>query len=333
MKFRRILALMLMSLVAVGFAACGDDEESATSTPAPAPAASTEQPAADAKAIVANPENASKPQITIGSKNFTEQFILGEIYAQGLEAAGYKVKKQLNLGSEQIAFKAVKDGSVDAYPEYVGTALTSFFDVKSSEVPKETEAAYTQLKDFFAKENLTAAAVTPFTDTNAFAMSTEGWEKAGKPKTLSDLAAKFPELTLSGSPECRSREDCKLGVEEAYGQKFGKYLPVDLAKRHEVLTNGQADVSVVFGTDGQIATEKLVVLEDDKKFLPPYNVSLVTRNATIEASGEDYTTTVEKVQEGLTDEVMQELNSRVDLDKEKPEDVAKAYLTEAGYIS
>ncbi|MBA2348024.1 MAG: hypothetical protein H0V81_07000 [Solirubrobacterales bacterium] len=331
MKFRRILSLMMFALVALVFAACGDEESTdTTSTAAPAASTPAEAPADD-KLIKSNPENGSVPQITIGSKNFTEQFILGEIYAQSLEAAGYKIKKQLNLGSEQIAFKALKTGDVDAYPEYVGTALTSFFDVKSAEVPKETDEAYSLLQEKFAEENLDAAPVTPFTDTNAFAMSTPGWEKAGKPKTLSDLAPMFGELTLSGSPECRSREDCKLGVEEAYGEKFGKYLPVALDKRHEVLTSGDADVSVVFGTDGQIATENLVVLEDDKKFLPPYNVSLVTREKTLEAAGEDYLATITKVQEGLTDEVMQELNSRVDLDKEDPADVAATYLKESGY--
>lgn len=329
MKFRRILSLMLFALVACVFAACGD-EESSDSTAAPGASTPAEAPADD-KLIVKNPENASVPRITIGSKNFTEQFILGEIYSQSLQAAGYKIKKQLNLGSEQIAFKALKTGDVDAYPEYVGTALTSFFDVKSSDVPKETENAYQLVKEKFAAEKLDAAPVTPFTDTNAFAMSTPGWEKAGKPKTLSDLAPKFPELTLSGSPECRSREDCKLGVEEAYGEKFGKYLPVSLDKRHEVLTSGDADVSVVFGTDGNIVKDELVVLEDDKKFLPPYNVTLVTREKTVKAAGDDYLATIAKVQEGLTDEVMQELNSRVDLDKEDPADVAKEYLTKTGY--
>lgn len=334
MKFRRILSLMLFSLVAVVFAACGDDEESTTSTAAPAASTSTpaETAPADSKVIVSNPENASKPQITMGSKNFTEEFILGEVYAQALQAAGYKVKKQLNLGSEQIAFKAVKAGDVDAYPEYVGTALTSFFDVKSADVPKDDAAAYDLVKEKFAAVKLTAAPLTPFFDSNAFAMSQKSWKAAGSPKTLSELAPKFKDLTLSGSPECRSREDCKLGVEETYGQKFKKYLPVSLDKRHEVLTSGDADVSVVFSTDGQIAQDKLVLLEDDKKFLPPYNVTLVTRDETIQAAGPDYEKTIEKVQEGLTTEVMQELNSRVDLDKQKPEDVAKAYLTESGYI-
>ncbi len=242
------------------------------------------------------------------------------------------MKKQLNLGSEQIAYKALKGGQVDAYPEYVGTALTNFFNVKSADVPKEPAQAYEQAKAEFAKAGVTALPLTPFTDSNGFAMSQESWKKAGSPKTLSELAPKFGQLTLSGSPECRSRLDCKLGVEQTYGQKFKKYLPVDLAKRHEVLTSGQADVSVVFTTDGQIAADKLVLLEDDKQFLPPYNVSLLVRDAAIKAAGPDFVKVVASVQEGLTTEVVQELNSRVDLDKQKPEAVAAAYLKEAGYV-
>src|SRR3954465_12729085 len=109
--------------------------------------------------------------VTIGSKNFTEEFILGEIYAQALQAAGYTVKKQLNLGSEQIAFKAVKSGQVDAYPEYTGTALTSFFGKKATDVPHDEQKAYQEAKAGFAKSGLTALPPTPFTDSNGVGMS------------------------------------------------------------------------------------------------------------------------------------------------------------------
>lgn len=336
MRHRRILSLLSTVAVVSTLAACGSDDSDSSSTPAAtgttAASTSTAAPAADPKVIVNNPENASKPQLTIGSKNFTEEFILGEIYAQALEAAGYKVKKQLNLGSEQIAYKALKGGQVDAYPEYVGTALTNFFKVKSEDVPKDPQKAYEDAKADFAKAGVTALPLTPFTDSNGFAMSQESWKKAGSPKTISDLAPKFGELTLSGSPECRSRLDCKLGIEETYGQKFKKYLPVDLSKRHEVLSNGQADVSVVFTTDGAIKANNEVLLEDDKQFLPPYNVSFLVKDSAIKAAGPDFEKVVAQVQEGLTTPVMQELNSRVDLDKQKPEEVATAYLKESGYI-
>jgi glycine betaine/choline ABC-type transport system substrate-binding protein len=324
MRARSILTILPAALAALVLAACGDDNKD---TPG-----AGEEPAAGGKVIQRNAENASKPTITMGSKNFTEEFILGEIYAQALEAAGYKVKKQLNLGSEQIAYKAVKGGQVDAYPEYTGTSLTSFFKVETKDVPKDAEEAYAQAKAEFAKQNLTALAPTPFTDSNGFAMTQAGAEKAGGVTKLSDLADKASSLTLAGPPECRQREDCKLGLEKIYGLKFAKFIPVDLAKRHEVLKNGQADVSLVFTTDGQIKADNLVLLEDDKSLFPPYNVSLIVRDSVLEASGPDFQKVVESVQGGLTTPVMQELNSRVDLDKETPANVAAAYLKESGYL-
>ncbi len=323
---RRLFAALLALFAVLAFSACGDDDSSSSSS-----SSTTETTEPASKGIVKNPANGSTPQITIASKNFTEQFILGEIYAQALEAAGYKVKKELNLGSELIAFKAVKQGDVDAYPEYTGTALTSFFDVKTDDIPKDEQAAYEQTKAGFAKSKLTALPPTPFTDSNAVGMTKKRADELGI-KTISDLAAKSGELTMSGSPECRQRTDCLLGIEKTYGAKFKKYLPVDLALRHEVLTKGQADASIVFSTDGQIAQQDLVVLEDDKQLFPPYNVTLVVRDSVIEAAGPDLAKVIEQVQQGLSTDVMQELNSRVDLDKEKPEAVAKAYLAETGYL-
>jgi len=326
MTIRPLLAFASAALVAATLAACGSDSNSDTTS---TPAADT---TADAgKLIVSNPANGKTPLITIGSKNFTEEFILGEIYAQSLEAAGYQVKKQLNLGSEQIAFKAVKNGDVSAYPEYTGTALTSFFGVKPDDVPKDPQQAYEDVKTEAAKVGLTALPPTPFTDSNGFALTAAKAKELGVTK-ISDLKDKAGELTFSGSPECRQRTDCYLGLQEVYGLKFKDYLPVDLAKRHSVLTDGQADVSVVFTTDGQIKEDNLVVLQDDKKMLPPYNVTLLVRDQAIKDAGGDFASTIEKVQGGLTTPVMQELNSRVDLDKQTPAKVATDYLTESGYI-
>ncbi|MCW2985012.1 MAG: transporter permease subunit [Conexibacter sp.] len=331
MRSRSVLALLALSL-ALGLAACGSDSNSGGADTGSAASTQTTTPATDSKVIKANAANGSKPTITIGSKNFTEEFILGEIYAQSLKAAGYKIKKQLNLGSEQIALKALKAGRVDAYPEYTGTALTSFFKVKNDKVPKDPQQAFAQTKAGFAKIGFTAMTQTPFTDSNGFAMTQQGAAKAGNVATLSDLKAKAPTLTLAGPPECAQRLDCKLGLEKVYGLKFKTFKSIDLAKRHEVLKNGQADVSLVFTTDGQIKADNLVLLKDDKSLFPPYNASLIAKTSVVSAAGPDFQKTVDAVTSGLTTEVMQELNSRVDLDKETPAKVASEYLKEAGYL-
>lgn len=315
--------LAVLALVVV-IAGCGDDDNdngSASTTP------STQ---ADSKAIQENADNAGKT-ITVGSKNFTEQYILGEIYAQALEAAGYTVKKQLNLGSEQIANKAVKSGQVDAYPEYTGTALTSFFDVKIDKVPKDDQGAYALAKEKYAAEGLTALPPTPFTDSNGVGVTKETADKLGL-TTISDLVPKAGDLVFTGPPECRQRPDCLLGLQDVYKIKFKQFKPVDISTRYELLDKGQSDVTVVFTTDGPLSTGKYVLLEDDKKVFPPYNATLVVRDEAIQSAGPDLEKTVTLVTTGLTTEVMQELNSRVDLDKQTPKAVAAQYLKESGYV-
>jgi glycine betaine/choline ABC-type transport system substrate-binding protein/ABC-type proline/glycine betaine transport system permease subunit len=332
MRSRSVLALLALAL-ALGLAACGSsDKNNSTDTGSGAAASTTTTPAASSKVIKANTANASTPTITIGSKNFTEQFILGEIYAQSLKAAGYKVKKQLNLGSEQIALKALKAGRVDAYPEYTGTILTSFCKVKDTAVPHDPAQAYEQSKACMAKDGITAEAASPFTDSNGFAVTQATATKLGNITKLSDLKAKAPTLTISGPPECQQRTDCLLGLQSVYGLKFKKFLSIDLAKRHEVIKNGQTDVGEVFTTDGQIKADNLVLLKDDKQLFPPYNASLLAKTSVADAAGPDFQKTIDAVTSGLSLQVMQELNSRVDLDKETPAKVAGEYLSEAGYV-
>jgi glycine betaine/choline ABC-type transport system substrate-binding protein len=320
----RLIAALAALALAAGLAACGSSDNNDKGT------TSSGGGKANAQTIQSNPAN-KNVTVTIGSKNFTEEFILGNIYAQALQAAGYKVKTQLNLGSEQIALKALKSGQIDAYPEYTGTALTSFFNAKTTDIPTDPQQAYQQTKADFAKDGLTALPPTPFTDSNALAVTQATADKLGV-KSISDLKAKAGDLTFSGSPECRQRQDCLLGLQKTYGINPGKFTVVDPSLRHEVLQKGQADASFVFTTDGQIKANKEVLLTDPKNIFPPYNITLVVRDQTVQKAGPDFAKTIALVQKGMTTQVMQELNSRVDLDKQKPAAVAKQYLTESGYI-
>jgi osmoprotectant transport system substrate-binding protein len=126
--------------------------------------------------------------------------------------------------------------------------------------------------------------------------------------------------------------DCLLGLQEVYGLEFQRFVPVDIALRHEVLTKGQADVSIVFTTDPQIQREEFVLLEDDQGMFPPYNSTLVMRNEVAEQGGAELEEVVSMVNEGLNAEAMQELNARVDLDKKTPQEVAGEYLSETGLV-
>ena len=323
MRKHRWLMLLALLVAALAVAGCGDDDDSSSDSGSADTSSDT-----SSSQIQKNDKNSST-KVTMGSKNFTEQKVLGEIYAQALAAAGYDVSTQLNLGDEKTALKALEGGDISAYPEYTGTALLSFFGVTADKLPNDEQKAYEEAKAGFAKKNLTALPPTPFVSSNEVAVTKETADKYSLQK-ISDLKPVAGKLTLYGSPECRQRLDCLLGLEQVYGLKFKKFVPVDIALRHEVLKKGQADVSIVFTTDPQNKREGFVLLEDDKGMFPPYNSTLVVRNDVIDKAGPDFAKTVEMVNKGLTDEVMQELNARVDLDKSTPKDVAGQYLQESG---
>ena len=324
MTITRLLLLVLaLALPGALVSACGSEESSGGDATATAKAG--------AGAIQRDEANA-EVSFTIGSKNFTEQRVLGEIYAQGLRAAGYDVQTKLDLGDEHVALKALETGEIDAYPEYTGTALQSFFGTEPDDLPPDPAQAYAEVKKDFARIGMVAFPATPFTSSNEVAVTMETAERLGLQK-ISDLAGEASKLTLAGSPECRERLDCLRGLEQVYDLKFGRFMQVQIPQRHEVLTSGKADVSIVFTTDPQIQRESEVLLEDDRSMFGPQNSSLVMRKEVADRAGADLPRTLELIQARLTDENMQELNARVDLDGQDPAAVAKAYLTENGLLA
>jgi osmoprotectant transport system substrate-binding protein len=342
------LVMLIAALaLAVGISACGGGSSSsssesteAESPPAEetAPEETEEEPAegeeeiVKGEAIASNPENA-KVSLKIGSKNFPEQEILGEIYTQALAAAGYKAKSDLSLGSETVALKTLKSGQISGYPEYASTALTSFFGLEPEEVPSDPTEAWEKANAEFEKEGLEAFEPTPFASANAVGLLKTTAEKYDL-KTISDLEGVSEKLSLYGSPECRQRIDCLAGLEKLYGLKFKEFKPVDISLRYKVLEQGQADLSILFTTDPQLAAEKekFVILEDDKEVFPAGNIIFVTKKAVAEEAGPDYEATILNVQKGLTLPVMQELDARVELEKQTPKEAAAAYLEAAGYV-
>jgi osmoprotectant transport system substrate-binding protein len=318
MRKHRWLMLLALLVVSLALTACGDDEGDGGGD------------AQQSGAIQRNEANSST-QITVGSKNFTEQKVLGEVYAQAIAAAGYDVTTELNLGDENTALKAIEGGEIDAYPEYTGTALLSFFGFQSDELPDDPARAFEEAKAGFAEKQLTAFDPTPFTSSNEVGVTKETANELNL-KRISDLAEHDQDLTLYGTPECRQRLDCLLGLQQVYGLKFKKFTPVVPDLRDDVLINGQADVSIVFTTDAQNKREGFVLLEDDKGMFPPYNSTLVVRDEVVADAGGDLEDAVSQATRGLTVPVIQELNARVDLDKKTPKQVASEYLKETGLV-
>jgi glycine betaine/choline ABC-type transport system substrate-binding protein len=322
-QLKVMLAMVLSLAVALVVAACGSDDSSDSSSSSGG-GKKTYTP------IKKNPDNAGK-SVTIGSKNFPEQFILGEIYAQALQAAGYKVKKDLNLGAEQVAYKALRGGQVDAYPEYTGTSLTSFFDVKTDDVPRDPQKAYELTKKNYAKVGITALPITKFENTYNIITTTK-LDKSDfdGAKKLSDLtAANTKGKKFAGYPECRQRKDCFLGLKSLYGIDPGF---VSTQQTYDALDKGQAQLAAAFSTDGQLNSGKYQVLDDDKHLFPPYQISLGFDKDKLKELGPDAEKTVVYVQKGLTTKNIRNLNQRVAVNKQKPAAVAKFYLQSLGYV-
>jgi glycine betaine/choline ABC-type transport system substrate-binding protein len=302
-----------------GIASCGGGGGSSTSS------------AVGSNLIRPNPANA-RTAITVGSKNFTEEFVLGEIYAQALRAAGYRVRTDLNLGSENAALKAMKDGRISGYPEYTSTALGSFFHVPANRIPSAAGPAYAMAKAALARQGIAAYPPTPFADANAVGTLTTTAQKLGL-KEVSDLSGKSSALVLAGSPECRTRTDCLAGLERNYGLTFKQFRPVSIDRRYAVLDDGEADLSILFTSDAQLAAStRYTVLRDDQGLIPAGNVIFIVSKRVADAAGPDLAATIEKVQGNLTLPVIQELNSRVDLGKQPPATVAHQYLATLGYV-
>jgi glycine betaine/choline ABC-type transport system substrate-binding protein len=321
-RLRALFALMAAIVLALGVAACGDDDDDDGG----------DGGGDSAQLIESNPDN-SGVNLTVGSKNFTEQLILGEIYAQALEAAGFSVNTDLSLGSEQVAIQALRAGEISGYPEYTTTALTSFYGAAPDAVPTDVAEAASLARAEFEKDGLVMFEPAPFESANAVGLLATRADELGV-ETISDLEGKSQDLTLFGSPECRQRVDCLVGLEDGYGLQFKQFTPVDIEQRYPVLDSGQADLSILFTLDGELsASDDYVILEDDQNVFPAAgNPAFVTDQATVDNAGPDYQETIELVQGGLTNEVMQELSARVDIDREEASAVATQYLQEEGYI-
>ncbi len=267
--------------------------------------------------------------IRVGSKDFTEQFILGEMYALMLEDAGFKVERKLNLGATPVAQKALESDELDLYPEYTGTGLLT---VLKEEVRSDPQEVYRIVHDGYLENfNLVWLDPAPMNNTQALAMTADGTAMYGI-ATISDMAAKAADLVMAGPPEFQEREDGLPGLKAGYGDfTLKEYKAIDPGLRYQALVEGQADVVVAFGTDGEISAFDLVLLQDDKGLFPPYQVAPVVRKDVLDenpAVGE----ALNKLSPLLTDSVMQSLNYEVSGNQREPADVAKEFLQQQGLI-
>lgn len=271
------------------------------------------------------------PTITVGSKNFTEQYILGELYAQALEGNGFNVDKKLDLGSEQIADKALQNGQIDMYPEYTGTALVATLDYEGDPADLETpEETYEKAKELYAQRDPedTMLPPAPFNNNYGIVVRKEVAEKENL-ETLADLAQASGDLTFVSYSEFQNRSDGYKNMQRNYpALDFGDIKIVNnLGLRYQGLQSGEGDVGVGYLTDGQLASDNLVVMKDPKAIWPFYYPAPVVRTEVLDENPE-MQEVLNSVSESLDVDTMRELNGKVDLDQEDPEDVAAEYLQE-----
>ena len=269
---------------------------------------------------------ASAQTIRVGSKNFTEQFIVAELYAGALEAAGFKVERKVNLGATLVAHEAVRTGAIDLYPEYTGTGLLA---VMKADNDTDPQRVFDKVKAFYEKEyKLTWLRPSKIDNGNAMVVRPQIAAEY-KLKTLSDLAPVAKKLRLGGGSEFFDRYDGVPGLKAVYGIEFGESKQfAALRLRYDALTNGQADITNGFATDWQIAAGKFTVLADDKKLFPPYFLAPVIRQEV--ASNATVVATLGRVNALLDNAVMQELNRQVEVDKQEPRKVAAQFLRDKG---
>jgi osmoprotectant transport system substrate-binding protein len=291
---------------------------------------------------------AQEGPVRIGSKDFTEQLILGEMYALLLENAGIPTELHLNLGGTQVAQEALVAGEIDLYPEYTGTGLTVVLGlpIEATPVGGMPDAAATPVADaasasqrvydvvseaYLEQFDLVWLDESAFNNTQALAVKRAFSEERGV-TTISQLAEIAGELTIVAPSDFVERPDGLQGLQDFYGMAFGDVLSVAPGIRYQALEEDQAQVVLAFGTDGQVAGFDLVLLEDDKGLWPPYHVAPVVRNDTLTANP-GIADALNPLAPLLTDQVMSALNWQVDgPDKLEPAEVAEAFLTEQGLL-
>ena len=260
----------------------------------------------------------------VGSKNFTEALILGELYAQALAAAGIRVARRLNLGATPIAMTALQRGDIDVYPEYTGTALLNVLHLPPD---SDAERGYRTVRDAYRKRfDLVWLAPSPFDNSNALAATQTVAQRYGL-RTLSDVSRAAPRLRLGAVPEFLHRADGLPGLRARYGGfAFGRIVQLDNGVKYDALVRGDVDVVVAFTTDGAIDAQRLVVFGDDKHLFPAYQAAPVLRAQTV-ASRAEVVRALDALAPTLTTAAMRRLNQEVDGPRQRePADVAHDFL-------
>jgi osmoprotectant transport system substrate-binding protein len=245
------------------------------------------------------------PTIDVASFNFPESEILGEIYAQELEAAGYPVERSLNLGSRELIYPDLLAGELSFVPEYLGSALVVWFE---QEPPADIDSGISALRDAFEAEGVAVLDPAPAENNQAFVVGAEFAESAGL-TTLGDLVD-AGDIVFSGPPECEGRDTCYQGLIDRYGLTNVTFESIqEPAARLAALDAGDNDMILLFSTDAPLAGDDYVVLEDNEGMLPPENITPVIDADALDAYGDDLRELLDRVTAAITTDALQQMNA------------------------
>jgi osmoprotectant transport system substrate-binding protein len=277
----------------------------------------------------ASAPDASKPTVILGTKNFAEEYILGQLYKQALEAKGFKVTYKENIGSTEIIDTALTSGKINMYPEYTGVIVQVVFHKPLS--AKTARATYELAKRLQETRGFTLFNPTPFFDTDAIATLKTTAAKYGL-SSVPDLK-KVKGLTLGGQPEFRTRNTGLVGLRNIYGITSVKFVPLAGISPYAALDAGKVQAAAVFSTDPPLgAGSKYKVLSDPKHLFGFQNVAPVVSMKLAKALGPSFRTTIDKVSAKLTTPAIIAMNKAVIVDQQKPAGVAKAFLKANGLL-
>jgi osmoprotectant transport system substrate-binding protein len=308
-----LLALLVLAVLALVVAGCGGDDGGGGG------GGSTTTQAADQP-------GKGKPPITIGTKDFTEEFVLGELYSQALQAKGYTVTLKRNIGPTEITDKALTSKRIDAYPEYTGITLAV---VAKEDLPKTPEETATAAQKFYEGRGQMVIGPTPFQDVDAIA-TRKDFATKNNLKSVADLK-NLSSFSLGARPEFKSRQTGLVGMREEYGITNAKFKQLALGLQYGAMDKGDVDAANVFSTDAQLASGKYTVLEDPKGIFGFQNIHFVINKDKYDAlGGQAFGDVIMSVNKLLTNDAMQSMNSAVDIDKKDPKVVAAQFLKANG---
>lgn len=275
-------------------------------------------------------ENAlSDDAVTIGSFNFPESVLLAELYAQALEAGGFRVVRELSLGPRELVEPALEKGLLELVPEYAGSLLRFLVGDSAATSLAQT---HEELEAALERRGLTALDPAPAQDQNGFAVTQELADRLGL-RSMSDLAG-VQDLVLGGPPECPQRRLCEPGLEGTYGISFASFVALDQSGplTSDALVRGVADVALMFTSSAEIVRHGFVLLTDDRHLQPADNVTPVVQAEVVDRFGPEFVETLNAVSASLTTEELRSMNAEIEIDGDTPRAVAHRWLVAHGLV-